>query len=152
MLSGVRKKATVVTCTWAAPGRTERKHETVAKQKQPPQPTQPRYHGCGAHTCNTRSKRKYNNIVLIYSRNKMYIHANFHVRVSFGFHSYNALFVLIAISNTRSKRVNENITTLCTFPEENIYVYMQIFRFVSVSVIDIREFNKKMKKKNMTKL
>ena len=31
-------------------------------------------------------------------------------------------------------------------------MYMQIFRFVSVSVIEIREFNKKMKKKNMAKL
>ena len=59
---------------------------------------------------------------------------------------------IIMLSNTRSKKVN-NITTLSTFPEESIdNLYMQIFRFVSVSVIEIREFNKKMKKKNMAKL
>ena len=55
-----------------------------------------------------------------------------------------ALFGLITISNTRSKTVNENITKLCTCPEENMYTVMQIFRFVGVSVIEIRNFNKKM--------
>ena len=41
----------------------------------------------------------------------MYIHAKFHVSCHFGFH-YNALFGLITISNTRSKRVNKNTQNL----------------------------------------
>ena len=53
--------------------------------------------------------------------------------------------MLITISNT-SKRVNENITTLRTCHEENMYVYMQNFMFVGVSFIEILEFNRKMKK------
>ena len=43
----------------------------------------------------------------------MSIHTNFHVCFGFGFY-YNALFVLITISNTSSKRTNENIAKLCT--------------------------------------
>ena len=75
--------------------------ETVAKL---PQPAQPRYHARqGAHTTN-----------------KISIHANFHVCFNFCFH-HNALFVPITISNTRSKRVNENITRQCTRQEENMY-------------------------------
>ena len=50
--------------------------------------------------------------------------------------AHKLLFLLITISNTRSKRVNENITRQCTRQEEN-YVYMQIFMFVGVSVIEI---------------
>ena len=42
------------------------------------------------------------------------IHENFHVSFNFGIH-YNALLVLITISNTRSKRVNENIVTHFSF-------------------------------------
>ena len=56
--------------------------------------------------------------------------------------------MLITISNTRSKRVNENITRQCTRQEKN--VYMQIFMFVGVSIIEILLFNRKKKqKKNM---
>ena len=98
--------------------------------------------------CNTRSKRVTTYVVLIAGMKYIYI-ANFHVSFSFGVH-YNALFGLIMISNTRSKSVNENLTILCTCPGRK-YVYMQIFRFISVSVVEIREFNKKMKK-NMAKL
>ena len=61
---------------------------------------------------------------------------------------------LIIINNTRSKRVNENITTLCTFQEKNtcISVYIQISMFVDVLVIEILEFNwKKIKNKNRAK-
>ena len=54
---------------------------------------------------------------IMITTNKIFIHANFHVCFSFSFH-YNALFVLIMISNTRSKRVNENITKLCTFSDK----------------------------------
>ena len=39
VLSGAREKATAVTCTWAAQG--QRKHGTVAKQKQLPSASQP---------------------------------------------------------------------------------------------------------------
>ena len=39
--------ARAVTCTWAAPGQRENT-ETVAKQKELPQPAQPRYHARGA--------------------------------------------------------------------------------------------------------
>ena len=46
---------------------------------------------------------------------------------------------------------NENITTLCTLPAIK-YVYMQNFMFVGDSVIEILEFNRKMKKKNIVKL
>ena len=46
---------------------------------------------------------------------------------------------LITISNTRSKRVNENIIRQYTRQEKN--VYMQIFMFVAVSVIEILLFN-----------
>ena len=42
------------------------------------------------------------------------------ISMCFGFH-HNALFVLITISNTRSKRVNENITGQYTHQEENMY-------------------------------
>ena len=50
------------------------------------------------------------------------------------------------ISNIRSERVNENISN-------KIYIYiMQNFMFVGVLVIEILEFNRKMKKKNMAKL
>ena len=44
--------------------------------------------------------------------NKISIHANFHVCFSFGCH-YNALFVLITISNTRSKRVAHTRKKIC---------------------------------------
>ena len=54
--------------------------------------------------------------------------------------------VLITISNTRSKRVNENITR----PENN-YVCMQSFMFVGVSVIEILLFYRKKKKKQKKK-
>ena len=57
------------------------------------------------------------------------------------------MFVLITISNTRSERVNENITRQCTRQEEN----MQIFMFVGVSVIEILLFNRKKKKKQKKK-
>ena len=61
------------------------------------------------------------------------------------------LFVLITISNTRSKRVNENITRQCPRQEKK-NVYMQTFMFVGVPVIEILLFNRKKKekkKKNM---
>ena len=58
---------------------------------------------------NTRNK-KYKSIVHI---SIIFINANFHVSFSFGFR-YNELLELITISNTR-ERVNENITTLCTY-------------------------------------
>ena len=58
---------------------------------------------------------------------KISIHANFHVCFSFSFH-YNALFVLITISNTRSKRVNKNITRQCT------QFFLLVGRSVSISV------------------
>ena len=48
-----------------------------------------------------------------------------------GLHS-NVLLGQLTISNTRSKRVNENIATICTQPIKS--QYMQIFMFVSVSV------------------
>ena len=50
---------------------------------------------------------------IIRSTVEIFIHANFHVSFSFGFHN-NVLPELITISNIRSERVNENITTLCT--------------------------------------
>ena len=56
--------------------------------------------------------------------------------------------MLITISNTRSKRVNENI--IVHIPGIK-YAYMQNFMFVGASVIEILEFNRKMKK-NMAKL
>ena len=55
--------------------------------------------------------------------------------------------MLITISNTRSKRVNENITRQCT---RN--VYMQIFMFVGFVVIEIRLFNRKKQKKKQKKM
>ena len=61
-----------------------------------------------------------NTETVAHSTNKISIHANFHVCFSFGFH-HNALFVLITISNTRSKTVNENITRQCTHQDENMY-------------------------------
>ena len=61
------------------------------------------------------------------------------------------MFVLITISNTRSKRVNENITRQCTRQEKNLY--MQIFMLVGVSIIEILLFNRKKKKmKNSVKI
>ena len=74
--------------------------------------------------------------------------ANFQVCFSFGSH-YNALFVQITISNTRSKRVNENITrrTSAHARKKNVYMYMQIFMFVGFVVIEIRLFNRKKKQK-----
>ena len=59
----------------------------------------------------------------------------------------------MTISNTRSKRVNENITRQCT-PPEKMCIYMQIFMFVGFVVIEIRLFNRKKKKwkKNMATL
>ena len=77
--------------------------------------------------------------------NLTYIHANFPVCFSFGFH-YNALFVLITISNTRSKRVNKNITRQCAHTPGTKYVYMQIFMFVGFVVIVIRLFNRQQMK------
>ena len=70
--------------------------------------------------------------------------SNTAINHAFGIH-YNALFVLITISNTRSKRVNENITRQCTRQEKN--VYMQIFMFVDFVVIKMRIFNRKKKQK-----
>ena len=49
-----------------------------------------------------------------HSHNTIFIHANFNVNLSFGFH-YNVFLELIMISNPRNERVNENITTLCTY-------------------------------------
>ena len=37
-----------------------------------------------------------------------------------GFH-YNVFLELITISNTRSERANEHITTLCTCQQKNMY-------------------------------
>ena len=85
---------------------------------------------------------------------KIFIHANFHVSFSLSFH-YNVLFGLITISNTRSERVNENITTCIVLMPVIKYVYMQNFMFIGISVIEILEFNRKKrkkKKKNMAKL
>ena len=48
----------------------------------------------------------------VHLHNKIFIHANFHVSFSFGFHYNIVLLELITTSNTRSKRVNGNITTL----------------------------------------
>ena len=48
--------------------------------------------------------------------------------------------------------VSENITTLCTYIPAIKYVYMQNFMFVGISVIEILEFNRKEKRKNMAKL
>ena len=75
--------------------------------------------------------------------------SNTAINHAFGIH-YNALFVLITISNTRSKRVNENITRQCTRQEKN--VYMQIFMFVNFVVIEMRLFNRKKKQKNKKKM
>ena len=62
--------------------------------------------------------------------------------------SVSALFVLITISNTRRKRVNENITRQCTRQEKKKYnIYMQILMFVGFVVIEIRLFNRKKQKK-----
>ena len=55
----------------------------------------------------------------------------------------NVLLGQITISNTRSKRVNDNM--LHTQPIKS--QYMQIFMFVGVSVIEILLFNRKKKKK-----
>ena len=62
--------------------------------------------------------------------------------------NYNALFVLIMISNTRSKGVNDSAHA------RKKYVYLQIFMFVDVAVIKILLFNQKMKQnmKNMADL
>ena len=57
------------------------------------------------------------------------------------------LTIIIIISNTRRKRVNENITRQCTRQEKN--VYMQICRFVGFVVIEMRLFNRKKKQKKM---
>ena len=61
------------------------------------------------------------------------------------------LFVLITISNTRRKRVKENITRQCTRQENNIYNYIHanFYVFVGFVVIETWLFNRKKKKKKM---
>ena len=101
---------------------------------------------------NTRSKRVNENITCCTQLIKFLYICEYSCLFSFGFH-YNALFVLITISNT-NKRVNENITRQCTRKEKN-NVYMQFFMFVGASVIEILLFNqekKKQKMKNMVTL
>ena len=58
--------------------------------------------------------------------------------------------MLIAISNTRSKRVNKKYNQTVHTPGTK-YVYMQIFMFVGFAVIEIRLFNQKKKKKKKQK-
>ena len=62
------------------------------------------------------------------------INANFHFSFSFGIH-YNALFVLIMISNKRSKRVNENIIRRLSKMKP---LYMPIFMIVDASVFEFQ--------------
>ena len=57
------------------------------------------------------------------------------------------MFVLITISNTRSKRVNKINQTVHTPGRKYVYNVMQIFMLVGVSVIEILLFNRKKKKK-----
>ena len=85
------------------------------------------------------------------STNKNFIHANFYVCFSLSFH-YNALLGLITISNARGKRVNEYNQTVHMRGIK--YVYIHIFVFVGVSIIEILLFNleKKQQKKYMANL
>ena len=70
-----------------------------------------------------------------------------HVSFSFGF-QYNALFGLITIGNAISERVNEEYNNIVHMPIVK-YVYMLNFMFIGVSVIEILEFKKRKKKKNI---